>query len=76
LKTANGIIGILGIRPSDPASILNMEQRRCWIHSLTFQPGIERASYAEQAAESEMLRRTEKLQTALLNSISHELRTL
>ncbi len=36
---------------------------------------IERASYAEQAAQSEMLRRTEKLQTALLNSISHELRT-
>ena len=36
---------------------------------------IQRASFAEKAAQAEMLRNTEKLQTALLNSISHELRT-
>jgi two-component system sensor histidine kinase KdpD len=36
---------------------------------------IERASFAEKAAQAETLRNTEKLQTALLNSISHELRT-
>jgi two-component system sensor histidine kinase KdpD len=36
---------------------------------------IERASFAEKAAQSEMLQKTEQLQTALLNSISHELRT-
>jgi len=36
---------------------------------------IGRASFAEKAAQAEMLRNTEKLQTALLNSISHELRT-
>ena len=36
---------------------------------------IERASFAEKAAQAEMMRNTEKLQTALLNSISHELRT-
>jgi two-component system sensor histidine kinase KdpD len=36
---------------------------------------IERASFAEKAAQTEVLRTTEKLQTALLNSISHELRT-
>ena len=34
-----------------------------------------RASFAEEAAQAETLRNTEKLQTALLNSISHELRT-
>ncbi len=36
---------------------------------------IERAAFAEKAAQAETLRNTEKLQTALLNSISHELRT-
>jgi two-component system, OmpR family, sensor histidine kinase KdpD len=76
LKTANGIIGILGIRPSDPGSHLSMEQRALLEAFANLSAlAIERASYAEQAAQSEMLRRTEKLQTALLNSISHELRT-
>ena len=36
---------------------------------------IERALLAEQANQAQALRATEKLQTALLNSISHELRT-
>jgi len=36
---------------------------------------VERAQLMEQAREAELLRATEKLQTALLNSISHDLRT-
>lgn len=36
---------------------------------------VERAHLLEQAREAEMLRATEKLQAALLNSISHDLRT-
>jgi two-component system sensor histidine kinase KdpD len=36
---------------------------------------IERAQLAEQARQAEVLQATEKLQTALLNSISHDLRT-
>ncbi len=36
---------------------------------------IERAVLAEQARQAEILRVTEKLQTSLLNSISHDLRT-
>lgn len=36
---------------------------------------VERAHLLEQAREAELLRATEKLQTALLNSISHDLRT-
>ena len=36
---------------------------------------VERAHLMEQAREAEMLRTTEKLQSALLNSISHDLRT-
>jgi two-component system sensor histidine kinase KdpD len=36
---------------------------------------MERAQLLEQAREAELLRATEKLQSALLNSISHDLRT-
>ena len=36
---------------------------------------IERAILAEQAKQTEVLRAADKLQTALLNSISHDLRT-
>ncbi len=36
---------------------------------------MERASLAEQARQAELLQATEKLQTSLLNSISHDLRT-
>lgn len=36
---------------------------------------VERAHLFEQAREAELLRATEKLQSALLNSISHDLRT-
>ena len=36
---------------------------------------IERARLAEQTRQTEMLEITDKLQTALLNSISHDLRT-
>jgi two-component system sensor histidine kinase KdpD len=36
---------------------------------------IERAELASQAVDAEALRRTDRLRTALLNSISHDLRT-
>ena len=36
---------------------------------------VERFNLVKAATQSEMLRNTEKLQSALLNSISHELRT-
>jgi len=37
--------------------------------------GIERAQLSEAARQAQLLQTTEKLQTALLNSISHDLRT-
>jgi two-component system sensor histidine kinase KdpD len=36
---------------------------------------IERARLREEAAETEILRRTDELKTALLNTVSHDLRT-
>jgi two-component system sensor histidine kinase KdpD len=76
LKTSKGIVGVLGIRPKDASSFLTPEQRQTLV-AFTNQAAlaIERASLVEQARQAELLQATEILQTALLNSISHDLRT-
>jgi two-component system sensor histidine kinase KdpD len=76
LKTPNGIVGVLGVHPSDAGNFLTTEQRQT-LAAFTNQAAlaIERAALANQAQRAELLQATEKLQTALLNSISHDLRT-
>jgi len=76
LKTSNGIVGVLGIHSKDKTNFLTAEQRLT-LAAFANQSAlaIERASLAEQAQQAEILRATESLQTALLNSISHDLRT-
>jgi two-component system sensor histidine kinase KdpD len=76
LKTAKGLVGVLGIRPKERGNFLTSEQRQT-ISAFANQAAlaIERAILAEQAQRTELLQATEKLQTALLNSISHDLRT-
>lgn len=76
LKTANTIVGVLGIRPKDSSVFLTPEQRQM-LSAFANQAAlaIERAGLAEQAQKTELLQAAEKLQTALLNSISHDLRT-
>jgi two-component system sensor histidine kinase KdpD len=76
LRTSNGIVGVLGVRPKDSGHFLTTEQRQT-LSAFTNHAalGIERALLAQQAQRTELLQATEKLQTALLNSISHDLRT-
>jgi two-component system sensor histidine kinase KdpD len=76
LKTARGMIGVLGIRPREPGMLLTPEQRQTF-DSFAHQAAqaVERTSLAEQARQADLLQATEKLQTSLLNSISHDLRT-
>jgi two-component system sensor histidine kinase KdpD len=76
LKTARGLVGVLGVHPKEPGKLLTPEQRQTF-DSFAHQAAlaVERASLAEQARQTELLQATEKLQTALLNSISHDLRT-
>ena len=73
---ANNPVGVLGIKPSANEGMLTNDQRMQLegLANLTAL-AMERALLADAAAQSEMLRNTEKLQSALLNSISHELRT-
>ena len=76
LKTARGLVGVLGLRPKQPGSLLTPEQRLAldaFAHQAAL--ALERASLVEQARQAELLQAAEKLQTALLNSISHDLRT-
>jgi two-component system, OmpR family, sensor histidine kinase KdpD len=71
LKTAHGVVGVLGIK------LLNPDDQRQLVEIFASQTAlaIERAQLAEQAREARVLQETERLQTALLNSISHDLRT-
>jgi len=70
------VVRVDGIKPSNPIANLTAEQYRL-LESFVNQAAlaIERAQLAEQARQSQLLQATEKLQTALLNSISHDLRT-
>jgi two-component system sensor histidine kinase KdpD len=76
LKTSNGIVGVLGVHSKDQTNFLSAEQRLT-LAAFSNQSAlaIERASLSEQISQAELLRATESLQTALLNSISHDLRT-
>lgn len=76
LKTVRGVVGVLGVKPVTPGSYLAPQQRRL-LESFASQAAlaIERAELADQARLAQLLRATEELQRALLNSISHDLRT-
>lgn len=76
LKTTRGVIGVLGIKPFGSGSMLEPDQRRilgAFANQVAL--AIEGAQLVEQARQAQLLEATEKLQTALLNSISHDLRT-
>ncbi len=76
LKTMRGGVGVLGVKPSTPGRFLTRDQLRtldAFANQIAL--AIERARLAEQTRQTEMLQITDKLQNALLNSISHDLRT-
>ncbi len=77
LTTARGKVGVLGVWPAEAGTrLLTAEQRRLAeaFANLTAL-AIERVHLAKAAGQLELLEATEKLQTALLSSISHDLRT-
>lgn len=76
LHTSKEVVGVLGIRFSGPGDVLHPEQERLLSTFVSkAAASIERGLLAEEASQAEILRATEKLQSALLNSISHDLRT-
>jgi two-component system sensor histidine kinase KdpD len=77
LKGARGVVGVLGLgRPESEEGTLRPERLRLMeAYASQAALAIERALLADQAGRAELLEAAERLQTALLNSISHDLRT-
>ncbi len=80
LVTARGTIGVLALCMNDPPGLLNLEQEQLlYAYTDLAAVAIESIQLGEQAHNAQILgqvlRDTEKLQTALLNSVSHDLRT-
>jgi two-component system sensor histidine kinase KdpD len=76
LKTSARTVGVLGAEPKDPNDFFSAGQTRL-LEAFATQVALafERVQLAEQARQMKLLQATEKLQHALLNSISHDLRT-
>jgi two-component system sensor histidine kinase KdpD len=80
LRTGSGPVGVVGIdsdRPAgDTSPIFTPDQRRL-LDALTDQAAvsIERISLAADVDRARLLAETERLRSALLTSISHDLRT-
>ncbi len=76
MRTARGVVAIIGLDSEQEGALLTPDQRRL-LDSLTDQTAlaIERLHLAEEMDRARMAAETEKLRSALLTSISHDLRT-
>lgn len=69
-------VGVLAVRLAERQGYLPPDERRLLQSAASLAAlAVERVHLAEQAGQAELLRVTENLQSALLNSISHDLRT-
>ncbi len=70
VKARAGVVGV------EPAAVATEDGER-YVSALLDQGAValERAEFAATAADAEALRRTDRLRSALLNSVSHDLRT-
>jgi len=76
LKTSQGPLGVVGICFKESKKGIEPREEHL-LSALASQTAvaIQRAKLAEVSRQMELVRQTEKLQAALLNSISHDLRT-
>lgn len=75
MGTEQGILGVLGVMPKD-SKHLSPEQRRLLDAFASLAAvAVNRIELVEQAKKTHLLAESERLHTALFNSISHELRT-
>lgn len=76
LQTSTSVLGVLGIELGDEADYANTQSRRL-LDAFTTQAAlaIERVQLGKQAEQALILQGRETLERALLNSVSHDLRT-
>lgn len=75
LRTVRGVVGVLGLHVEQTGQV-SPSQRRL-LEALADQAaiGIERTRLVQEMEQTRLLTETERLRTALLSSISHDLRT-
>jgi len=76
LVTARGIVGVMVINNNNLPIKLTVDQERLLgAYTDLAAVAIEGITLAEEVRDAQVLKATERLQTALLNAISHDLRT-
>lgn len=76
LHTARRVVGVLGLRRNDDRRYLSPDERRMLeAFAGLAAVAIERIRLTEEAKKAEILTATEQLRMALLDSVSHDLRT-
>ena len=76
MQTSTSTIGVLGIQFADSAEYKSPQSRKL-LEALAGQAAvaIERVQFAHQAEQAQILQARDNLERALLNSISHDMRT-
>jgi len=76
MRTGRGMIGVVGLDSDKPGPLLSPDQRRLF-DALADQAAlaIERVDLAREIEQTRIAAETERLRSALLTSISHDLRT-
>lgn len=76
LRSGSDIVGVVAVRLPNGEGYLQPDERRLLESTASLAAlAIERVHLAEKAGQAEVLRATENLQAAVLNSVSHNLRT-
>ncbi len=76
LQTARSVVGVLGVKPTDPTIHLSLDQRRLLEAFASLAAlAIERAQLVEEAERARVQMETERMRNSLLSSVSHDLRT-
>jgi two-component system sensor histidine kinase KdpD len=76
IRTGRGAVGVVGIDNDEPGPLLTPDQRRL-LDALSDQTAlaIERINLADDLDRAKLLAETDRLRSALLTSLSHDLRT-
>jgi len=76
LRAAHGTVGVVAVRPPVPALLAEPDQRHL-LETFADQTALalERARLAEEAQHATVHAETERLRSALLSAVSHDLRT-